>query len=197
MTPARERAGRAAAVAAAIALAAIATLGCGRGGDQGAPAAAVGSERGACRPDRSCDRGLQCLSDLCVRPPPADCAKVGEALSYLLLDNYAPAETRAALAADVHRQCQDQGLSADDAACLIRAQSRAELRACPKLVGLGDCARIRAHLEQVRSGSAVDAYLVTSADRIIARCRSESPTIAFERCVLAARTLDDVDRCAW
>jgi hypothetical protein len=182
---------------ATLAAAALA-VGCGRaGGDRAAPAPAAGTERGACRPDRSCDRGLQCLSDLCVRPPSADCAKVGEALSYLLLDNYAPAETRAALAADVSRQCQEQGLSADEGACLARAQSRADLRACPKVVGLGDCARIRAHLERMRGDSAVDAYLVTGADRVIARCRSESPTLAFERCVLAARTLDDVERCAW
>lgn len=158
---------------------------------------APGQERGACRPDRSCDRGLTCLSDLCVRPAGADCAKVGDTLAYLLLDNYAEREVRDALRADVVRQCQEQGLTADEGACLSRARDRAELRACPKVVGLGDCKKISAHLEGLRGTSGVDAYLVTSADRVIARCRTESPTLAFERCILAARSIDDVDRCAW
>jgi hypothetical protein len=33
------------------------------------PSAPVGSERGACRSGGTCDVGLVCLSDLCVRPP--------------------------------------------------------------------------------------------------------------------------------
>ena len=171
--------------------------GCHRGADKPAAAIAVGQERGACRPDRGCDRGLTCLSDLCVRPPAADCAKVGETLAYLLLDNYAPREERDGLRADVARQCQELGLTAEEGQCLIRAQSRGDLRACPRVVGLGDCARIVAHLDRVRGTSGVDEYLVTGADRVVARCRNESPTLAFERCVLAAHTLDDVDRCAW
>lgn len=158
---------------------------------------ATGQERGACRPDRGCDRGLTCLSDLCVRPPAADCAKVGDNLAYLLLDNYAPREERDGLRADVARQCEEQGLSAADGQCLIRATTKAEVQACPRVVGLGDCARITAHLDGIRASSGVDAYLVTGADRIIARCRTESPTLGFERCVLAAHTLDDVDRCTW
>jgi hypothetical protein len=179
------------------ALAIVAALaGCGGREHEGTPVAA-GQERGACRPDRGCDPGLTCLSELCVRTPGADCAKVGEALAYLLLDNYAPAEERAGLRADVARQCEEQHLSVDDGACLIRARDRGELRACPRLVGLGDCARITAHLDGIRGASGVDAYLVTGADRVIARCRSEAPTIAFERCVLAARTLNAVDRCGW
>ena len=187
---------RAIALVAALALAlASGCHGSDRPASSSAPA--VGTERGGCRPGGACDRGLVCLSELCVRPPSADCAKVGLALAYLLLDNYAPADERATVQADVARQCADQGLSVDEGACLIRAQSRAELRACPKVVGLGDCKRIGDHLDGLRGTGGVDAYLVTGADRVIARCRTESPTIAFERCVLAARTLDDVDRCAW
>ena len=182
---------------ALVAALAVAPAGCRGKATSAPPGAAAGQERGACRADRSCDRGLTCLSDLCVRPPAADCAKVGDNLAYLLLDNYAPREERAALRADVVRQCEDQGLSADDGQCLSRATSKADLRACPKVLGLGDCARITKYLDGLRGSSGVDAYLVTSADRIIARCRTESPTLAFERWVLAARTLDDVDRCSW
>ena len=183
--------------AAVIAVALAALAGCKGSSSTPAPSAPPGTERGACRPDRTCDRGLVCLSDLCVRPAGADCAKVGEALAFVLLDNYAPREERDGLRADVARQCQDLGLTADEGACLQRAQSRADLRACPRQVGLGDCKRITAHLEGLRTGSGVDAYLVTGADRIVSRCRSESPTLAFERCALAARTIDDVDRCVW
>ncbi len=183
-------------VTLAVTLAA-AGLGCGRGTEPGGASPPVGQERGRCRADRACDPGLTCLSDLCVRPPGADCPKVGDHLASFLLGNYAPREERDGLRAVVARQCQDQALSVTDGACLLRAQSRADLRACPRVVGLGDCARIGAHLEGVRGTSGVDAYLVTSADRIIARCRTESPTLAFERCVLAATTLADVDRCAW
>lgn len=161
------------------------------------PGPTAGLERGACRPDRRCDRGLTCMSDLCVRPPAADCDKVGESVAYLMLDNYAPREERAATRAHIARQCVDQGLSADDGQCLIRARSKGDLRACPRVVGFGDCARIKAHLDGLQAGNGVDAYLVTGADRIAARCRTEAPTLAFERCVLAALALADVDRCAW
>lgn len=188
-------------LSAAIAALAALTLGAGCHGkeaDKREPAGPVaGAERGACRADRGCDPGLTCLSDLCVRPPAADCAKVGETLAYILLDNYAAREEREATRADVARQCQEQGLSVEDGQCLIRAKDRAEVRACPRVVGFGDCKRITAHLDGIRGASGVDAYLVTGADRIIARCRNESPTLGFERCVLAAGTIADVDACTW
>jgi hypothetical protein len=179
----------------ALTLALVAVTSCRRTASK--PATPAGQERGPCRSDRTCDPGLTCLSELCVRPPAADCAKVGEHVAYLLLDNYAPREERDAVRTDVTRQCQELGLSAADGACVLAVKSRGELRSCPRVVGLGDCPRIVAHLDSIRSKSGVDAYLVTGADRLIARCRNEAPTLAFERCVLAARTIDDVDRCVW
>jgi len=163
-----------------------------------APAGPVaGSERGPCKPDSSCDPGLTCLSQLCVRPPPADCAKVAEQLSYLLLDNYAPREQRDQFRAETQRQCQDAHLAERDGECLIAARSRVELRDCPHPLGIGDCRKIEAHLESLRATSGVDAYLVTPADRIISRCKGEAPSLAFEQCALAARALDDIERCTW
>ena len=184
-----------------VGLAALAAFGAGCHGKEaekrGPVGPVAGAERGACRADRGCDPGLTCLSDLCVRPPAADCAKVGETLAYILLDNYAPREERERTRADIARQCQDQGLSVEDGQCLIRAKDRAEVRACPRGLGFGDCKRIVAHLDGIRGASGVDAYLVTGADRIIARCRTESPLLGFERCVLAARTIVDVESCTW
>lgn len=157
----------------------------------------AGQERGDCRPDRTCDPGLSCLSNLCVRPPPADCAKIAEQLSFILLDNYTPREQRAAFMAEARGQCDAARLSADDGECITRAQSRAELRECPVTIGLGDCAKITAHLEKLQSSSGVDAYLVTGADRIVSRCKGEAPSLAFEQCVLAATKVEEVERCSW
>lgn len=162
-----------------------------------APTAPVGQERGDCRAGGGCDPGLECRSNLCVRPPPADCARIAEALSYLTLDNYTPREQRDAFLTDTRRQCEAMALSKDDGECLLRARAPSELRDCPRPLGVGDCAKIKAHLEQLRGGSGVDAYLVNDGDRVIGRCKSEVPSLGFEHCVLAARTLDDVGRCRW
>jgi hypothetical protein len=69
--------------------------------------------------------------------------------------------------------------------------------ACPHPIGLGSCKAILAHAEELRAKSGVDAYLVTPADRLVERCKSESPTRAFEQCALAATSMDDLARCAW
>lgn len=167
------------------------------GATAAAPGAAIGTERGDCRPDRSCDPGLVCLSNLCVRPPPADCAKVGEALGFIFLDNYTPREARRGFLDEVVKQCTAANLSREDGECLAAAKTRLDLRNCPHPIGLGDCKKITAHVDDVRTRDGVDAYLVTSADRLIERCRGEVPSLAFERCALAAKTMDDLQRCAW
>lgn len=169
----------------------------GGGGTTAAPPIAIGSERGDCRPDRSCDPGLTCLSNLCVRPPPADCAKVAEALGPIFLDNYTPREERARFAADVRAECEGAGFTREDGECLARAKTRQDINACPHPIGLGDCKKITAAADELRAKSGVDAYLVTAADRLIERCRGEVPTRAFERCVVAATSMDDLGRCAW
>ena len=183
------------ALAIAIAVGAGA---CKKPHESAAPAgAAIGTERGDCRPDRSCDPGLVCLSNLCVKPPPADCAKVGEALGFIFLDNYTPREERAGFLAEVNRQCAAANLSREDGECLANAKTRTDLRNCPHPIGLGDCKKISAHADDLRTRDGVDAYLVTGADRLIERCRTEVPSLAFERCVLAAKAMSDLERCAW
>ncbi len=157
----------------------------------------AGAERGPCKRGRACDDGLTCLSDLCVRPPPADCAAVGKQLSFRFLDNYTPRAQRDAFVAEVGRQCETGRLSERDGACLVRARNRAELRACPRPIGIGDCAKLESHFATLPTGNDVDAYLVTDADRALARCKTEAPSLAFEQCALAARALDEVARCTW
>src|SRR5678816_335702 len=78
--------------------------------DTSAPAAPVatrGKERADCRPDKTCDPGLLCLSNLCVQPPPADCTSVGETLASFDLGNYAPVEERAPVVAKYKTQCEN------------------------------------------------------------------------------------------
>lgn len=177
---------------------AVACKGTGGGKASGGSAApTVGQERGDCRPDRSCDPGLTCLSNLCVRPPPADCAKVAEALGPIFLDNYTPREERDRFAADVRRECESASFTREDGECLSRAKSRQDINACPHPIGLGDCTKITKAADELRLKSGVDAYLVTPADRLIERCKNEVPTRAFELCVVAATSMDALERCAW
>lgn len=182
---------------AALAMVAACKGGSSTSGGTATPTVAAGAERGACRPDATCDPGLVCLSQLCVRPPPADCARVADALGPIFLDNYTPREERDRFAADVRAECGSANFTREDGECLARAKSRQDINACPRPIGLGDCKKILAHAEEVRVRSGVDAYLVTPADRLVERCKSEVPTRGFERCVLAATTMSDLERCAW
>jgi hypothetical protein len=163
-----------------------------------APAAtAAGTERGACREGSACDPGLVCLSQLCVRPPGADCAKVADALAAALLGNYTEIEERNQFLADTRAACEQRHLTAEDGACLTHARSRQELGRCPHPLGVGDCAAITKHLTALAGTSGADAYLVTAADRLASRCKNEIPSVALERCVLAATSVAELDHCQW
>ena len=94
--------------------------------------AADGAERGRCYGNGTCDEGLLCLSDVCVRPPPADCSAVAEALTSLELGNYAAREERAARVAALTAACRDQHVSKDEGACLVAATTVLEATYCPK-----------------------------------------------------------------
>jgi hypothetical protein len=176
-----------------------------------------GGERGPCYGNHTCDPGLACLSDLCVRAPgvasagsgggsgvvappgpgDADCAAIADHLGGLLLGNYAPRDERASFAATMVTQCRAAGLDRADERCLLAARSRQDLGACPHPLGVGDCAAIVAHLRALPAGAGADQYLVTSADRLISRCKNEVPSKALETCALAAQSMTEVDRCAW
>jgi hypothetical protein len=164
---------------------------------QGGGGAEPGKERGPCYGNRTCDEGLVCLSDLCVAPPAADCAKVAEHLSYLLLGNYAPREERAAYVAGVHSECTAMRLSKEDGDCLLRAEGRQSIGQCARPLGVGDCTKIVTHLKSILPSGGPDPWLVTEADRFIARCKNEVPSKALETCVLGVKTPKDLARCTW
>ena len=119
-----------------VVVAALAASSCSR-----APAA--GSERGPCRAGKACDPGLSCQSDLCVRPPPADCGAVAESLASITVGNYAPRPERAKAVADLRARCEQARLSADEGRCIVAAKGRFALSKCPRplLPGLADLAR--------------------------------------------------------
>jgi hypothetical protein len=97
---------------------------------QGKPA--DGAERGRCYGNGTCNEGLLCLSAVCVRPPPADCAAVAEALTSLELGNYAAREDRASRVAALTATCRAQHVSKDEGACLVAATTVLEATYCPK-----------------------------------------------------------------
>jgi hypothetical protein len=121
----------------------------------GSKTPAPGSERGACYGNGTCDDGLSCLSDRCVRVEVgsgsgsgtthgsaarpikpaagmADCAAVAETLVSLELGNYAPRDQRAGRAADIAALCRAQFVTTDEAACLLAATRKDDLALCPK-----------------------------------------------------------------
>lgn len=188
-------------IAIAIAIACGATTSACKGGASpgvgGGTGPAAGKERGPCYGNGTCDQGLVCLSDLCVAPPAADCPAIAEHLGGLLLGNYAPRDERARFLAGVTAECQERKLSRDDGGCLLRAESRQAIGQCPAPLGVGDCKAIVAHLRSLAPKAGADQWLVSAADRLIARCKNEVPSKQLEACVLAATQLDQVETCTW
>jgi hypothetical protein len=105
--------------------------GCGR--DQGGGSAGSdGTERGLCYGNGTCNEGLVCLSNRCVRPPGAKCEEVGEALAALDLGNYAPKEQRRKRVEEITALCRIQHMTRAEGECVLEKQSKEELAACPR-----------------------------------------------------------------
>ena len=85
---------------------------------------AAGTEGAECYPNATCDAGLICLSNLCVRPPPASCQAVGEQLASIELGNYAEPEARAPVVARYRAACETAMVSREEGQCLDSARDR-------------------------------------------------------------------------
>lgn len=118
----------------AIAIALIVTAGLGAVGceKKQAGAGSAGKELGACYGNGTCDQGLQCLSAVCVRPPPADCTPVAEKLASYRLGNYAKREDREKMVAELTTECTSAKLSIDEGKCILDATSRLDVARCPR-----------------------------------------------------------------
>ncbi len=122
----------------------VAVVACHRGAsDRGA----VGAERGDCRPDKTCDPGLMCLSNLCVKPPPADCKDVAETLASIDLGNYAEPEERAPVVTKYKAECERLYLTKEEGKCLEPARDKWAAAHCaprmfPSYIGTTSCADV-------------------------------------------------------
>lgn len=188
---------------AGAALAITAALGLAAGCRDGAARVEAGHERGSCRPDRTCDVGLLCLSDLCVRPPPADCQDVGEQLASIDLGNYAEPEDRAPVVARYKAACEAAVLSRGDQQCLDRTRDRWSAAQCaprmfPDLASssTGDCgaiiARVRAAVQKQASYLS-NPRMKTWFDRTMTvmqeSCEQDRWPDALKKCMLAGDEL--------
>lgn len=177
-------------------IACVLAAGCqSKGGGSGDTTA--GKERGPCYGNGTCDQGLVCLSKLCVAPPAADCQAIADHLGGLLLGNYAAKEERAAFATDVVADCTARKLSKEDGDCLLRASGRQAIGQCAVALGVGDCKKITEHLKAMVPAGGTDQFLVTAADRLIARCKNEVPSRGLEKCVIAATKIEQLEQCQW
>jgi len=87
------------------------------------PGVELGHERGDCRPDKTCDTGLLCLSNVCVKPPGANCRLVGELLASVDLGNYAEPEERAPVVESYRMQCENLSLTKEEGECLMKVKA--------------------------------------------------------------------------
>jgi len=170
--------------------------------DAPAAGAAAGKERGDCRANKTCDPGLLCLSNLCVRPPPADCKAIGETLASIDLGNYAPVEERAPVVAKYAAACEAAYVSKEEGACIDKAKDKWTASQCaprmfPELAasaGTGDCARIAAKIRAAMGPQAqsfqndpkMAKWFDTTIQVIQQSCEQDQWPEPLKRCALAA-----------
>jgi hypothetical protein len=192
----------------AFAVAAL-SLVCGCNDPQGAVAspsakpgdrADLGHERQDCRADKTCEPGLWCLSNLCVRPPGADCKLVAEELASIDLGNYAEPETREPVVAKYKDQCDKLMISKDEGACLDKAHDRWAAAQCvPRLfpdmasTSSNDCkligAKIKAAIEKQANyvnNPQMKPWFDTTIKVVTESCEKDAWPDALKKCVLAA-----------
>lgn len=166
------------------------------------PAGGVaGKERSDCRPDKTCDTGLLCLSNLCVRPPPADCVAVGETLASMDLGNYAEPEERAPVVAKYRAQCEEVYVSKDEGACLDKAKDKWSAGQCaPRMFpeqassGTGDCGKVATKIKSAMAQQAatfqndkqMTKWFETTIRVMQESCEQDRWPDALKKCALAA-----------
>ena len=176
---------------AGLVVGAVALTGCGSKGG-GLP-----GERQACRAPAGdaavCGPGLVCMSDVCVRPPPADCGQVAEALVSLEVGNSATREERAAKLPAKRELCEAQRISATEGACLAKATSTWAAGDCvprlfPEAQGSG-CepviGKMRSLLASAAGGDPSTAPMIDKAIAVMrASCEEDHWPESLRRCIL-------------
>lgn len=168
-----------------------------------------GEERTLCKKNGTCDPGLECWSERCVRPPAADCRAVGERLASVRLGNYAPREQREPTIVELTALCEKEHVSKKEGRCLLEAQTDDELAACPRPVLpelSGDkegCTRMTEHaIAVLRNDTPKDAemaMLLGIATRvmtvIVDQCVTHRWSPIAVRCLTEAQNVELFDGC--
>ena len=182
-----------------------------RGPDRGK----LGHERNDCRPATgdagtgSCEVGLLCLSNLCVRPPPADCKQVAERLASMELGNYAPIEERKAVVAKYQAACNKARVSKEEGECLSKTTDEWSAAQCvPRLFperaastdGAGDCDAVA---DKIRAMVAGQGGSDPSMQKMISQihgvmkdsCQNDSWPEPLKQCILKSSDDNAMDAC--
>ena len=183
-------------------LLALVVIGCAKD-SRGTP----GTERADCRAGQNpCNDGLLCLSNVCVRPPGADCALVGETLASLDLGNYAEPEERAPVVAKYQAACEQAHVTKEAGECIDRARDKWNAQRCaPRMfpeaaAAAGDCGRVVARVEaalraqvQGQQNPQVEQWLATTAGVMQQSCEQDLWPAALKECILGAAVAPGAD----
>jgi hypothetical protein len=158
---------------------------------------AIGAERGDCRPDKTCDPNLLCLSNLCVRPPPADCQDVAETLASIELGNYAEPETRAPVIAKYKSDCDRLYVTKEEGKCLEPARDAWTAASCvprmfPAYSGKQSCAEVLKKIETtvqkqnptIASDPQAKAYFEATMHSVQDSCQQDAWPAELKQCLL-------------
>lgn len=182
---------------------------------------ALGKERGDCKPNKVCEPGLLCLSNLCVRPPPADCQQVADILASFDLGNYAEAEARDPAVARYKAACEKVYVSKEQGECFTKATDKAAAELCAPAMfatqkveieagsgakpagGTADCAtiaeKIRGQMgKQMGNADPQTQQMFTKVIAIVREsCEQDAWPPAFKSCVIAAGDSSDaMNKCS-
>jgi hypothetical protein len=184
-------------------------VGCAREGSRGTP----GTERADCRAgSNSCDTGMLCLSNVCVRPPAAACKDVAEGLASLDLGNYAEAEERAPVVAKYQTACEKARVSKEEGECLDKATDKWTAGQCvprmfPEMASSnnGDCKKVVARIESALKGQVqglenpqMKQWYETTLKVMEQSCVEDSWPDGLKKCILtteAAPGQDTMQQC--
>lgn len=184
-------------------------VGCAKGGGRGD----VGKERGDCRTDEHmpCDPGLLCLSNLCVKPPPADCAAIGETLASMDLGNYAEPEERGPVVAKYKAACAKTYVSKEEGKCIDEAKDKWSAGQCaprmfPELASsnTGNCKQVVAKIESALKGTMqnmdqpnMQQWLATMTRVMQQSCEQDAWPDDLKKCILmqTSATADAMQAC--
>lgn len=182
----------------------VLAIGCAKDGR-----GAAGTERGDCRggDKNKCDPGLLCLSNLCVRPPAADCGMVSETLASLDLGNYAEPEERAPVVAKYKAACEKAHISKEEGECLDKAKDKWAAGQCaPRMfpemssTNTGDCKQVVAKVEAAMKGQVqgldqpnMVQWLATTMRVMQQSCEEDAWPDALKKCILTAQATPGVD----